>query len=87
VYAPEHDQPGGQETRQFVVDWKTTAPPIDWPFIVTTARVKGDGHEDMTFTRYLATITTIDGSKNLNADVAGFIAAQGYGHGIGYKAA
>jgi endonuclease YncB( thermonuclease family) len=84
VYAPELNQPGGPECQAFVADWVAThsALAVAWPVVVTTARMKVADHEQMTFTRYVGTVTSLDGSDNLNLDVQAFIDAQGYGPGI-----
>lgn len=85
VYAPELRQPGGKECREFVNNWFTVSDPnfVRWPFVVTTARMKVADREQKTLDRYVATITTIDGSKNLNAEVAEFIHKNKYGGGSG----
>jgi len=83
VYAPEHDQPGGPETTAFVTAWFQTLPDLPWPFVVTTMRMKTVDREQTTFTRYVALVASLDGSRSLNADVTAFVEAQGYPRGIG----
>jgi len=82
VWAPELRQPGGVECRQFVVDWLARQGPVKWPVVVTTARTSTD-REVTTFGRYVATITSLDGTDNLNLAVMGFVAEHGYGGGTG----
>ena len=85
VYAPELKQPGGPETRQFVVDWlaRYAMVPLRFPFVVTTARGPRSDQEITTFERYVAVVESLDRSHNLNMDVQAFITAQGYPGGIG----
>jgi len=84
VYAPELTQPGGPETRQFVVDWLARyALPVRFPFVVTTARGPRSDREITTLERYVAVVESLDHSHNLNVDVSAFITAQGYPGGIG----
>ena len=84
VYAPELSQPGGPETRQFVVDWLARyALPVRFPFVVTTARGPRSDKELTTLERYISLVETLDHSHNLNMDVQAFVTAQGYGGGIG----
>ena len=56
VYAPELAQPGGPETRQFVVDWiaRYALIPLRFPFIVTTARGPRSDKELTTLERYIS---------------------------------
>lgn len=82
VFAPELKQPGGPECRQFVIDWIAKQGPLKWPFVVTTARTRTD-HEVETFGRYVGTVTSLDGTDNLNLAVMSFVAANGYGGGTG----
>lgn len=74
VWAPELTQPGGPETKVFVQDWFAALPLSKWPFVVTTIRMKATDREQMTFDRYVAVVTSIDGSRNLNADVTAWLA-------------
>jgi endonuclease YncB( thermonuclease family) len=83
VYAPELKQVGGPETSQFVTDWLARQPLTEWPVVVTTARMKRSDREQTTLGRWVATVTSLDGSENLNLDVIQFVAEQGYGGGIG----
>lgn len=82
VFAPELRQPGGRETRQFVVDWLAyRAGAVKWPWLVVTSRTAD--HETTTFARYVATVSTLDGTQTLNTAVTAFVRAQGYGGGVG----
>lgn len=85
VFAPELSQPGGPETRQFVVDWlaRYSLIPLRFPFIVTTARGPRSDRELTTLERYISNVETLDHSHNLNMDVQAFVTAQGYGGGTG----
>lgn len=81
VFAPELKEPGGPETRQFVLDW-IAKQPGKWPVVVTTARTKTD-KDALTFDRYLGTVTSLDGTDSLNLAVMAFVAEHGYGGGTG----
>lgn len=76
VWAPELTQPGGPEAKQFVEAWFAALPPAAWPFVVTTVRMKTTDREQMTFDRYVALVTSIDGSRSLNADVTAWLGAR-----------
>lgn len=89
VFAPEMDQAGGEECRQFVVNWlkeimasygKT---PPKWPFVRINARMKLKDSEQKTLDRFVSTITNIDGTRNLNAEIMQFVIEKGYGRGTG----
>lgn len=85
VWAPELNQTGGPETKEFVVNWldgKTLAG-TTWSFIITTARMKTVDREQKTFDRYVATLTTMDNSYNLNVDVMDFVMRNNYAGGSG----
>jgi hypothetical protein len=85
VFAPELKDNGGHETHEFVISWLSArvSPSIGWPFVVTTARTKVSDKEVETLGRYVGTLTTLDGTDNLNVDVMQFIRAKGYGGGTG----
>jgi hypothetical protein len=89
AFAPEHDEQGGSETREFVVTWLDEHDPDgdEWPFVVTTERVRAGTHEVTTLGRYVGTLTALDGYSILNEDINAFVASKGYGRGIGAKAA
>jgi hypothetical protein len=89
TFAPEHDEPGGPETREFVETWLNEHDPDgdEWPFVVTTARVRAGTHEVTTLGRYVGTLTAFDGYSSLNEDINAFVASKGYGRGIGSVAA
>jgi endonuclease YncB( thermonuclease family) len=84
TFAPEHDEPGGAETTAFATEWVEWNNPdhVDWPFVVTTLRIKADTHEVQTLGRYVGTVRSDDGDT-LNAAVRDYVASEGYGHGIG----
>lgn len=85
VYAPELSQPGGKEVRDFVTEWfmKNGHEIAKWKFVVTTARMKVADREQKTLDRYVATITNLDGTANLNLEVMAFVMANGYLGGVG----
>lgn len=83
VFAPELTQPGGPECRSVVMAWLTNhSDGSAWPFLLETFRTPRSDTEVMTLSRYVGRITAADGSC-LNDVVQAFIAAQGYGGGIG----
>lgn len=85
VFAPELKQDGGAETQAFVARWidETTLAGVPYSHVVTTARTVRSDKEQTTLGRYVATVTSHDGSRNLNAEVTEFIASHGYPHGAG----
>jgi endonuclease YncB( thermonuclease family) len=83
VWAPEMKAPGGTETRDFVKRWFYSLPLTKWNFVVTTIRMASTDREQKTFDRYVATITSLDGSRSLNAEVTQFVQEKGYGGGTG----
>lgn len=85
VFAPELKQVGGLECQEFVRNWFAwrRSATSKWDFVVTTARMKVADKEQKTLDRYLGTVTSIDGSQNLNVDVMQFIAQNGYDGGTG----
>lgn len=87
TFAPELDDAGGPETRDFVTDWfkKRITTKTRWNFIVITARMKVADHEQRTLARYVGTVTSLDGTDNLNLAVMQFVISKGYSGGIGAK--
>lgn len=83
VYAPESHDPGGPETREYVRSWFLSLPEASWPFVVHTVRMKQTDREQMTFTRYVAMVTSLDGSRSLNADVTAWLEQHDYPRGVG----
>jgi endonuclease YncB( thermonuclease family) len=85
TFAPELKQPGGKETRQFVLDWLNESDPDgdEWPFVVTTIRTRAD-KEAQTLGRYVGILHDVEG-RCLNDDINDFVADKGYAHGIGSK--
>lgn len=84
VYCPEKHEPGYAECRDFTEAWlksEKTRSGAEWPFVVTTTRMKIADKEATSLERYLATITSLDGSRSLNAAVETFRIAKGYGPG------
>jgi hypothetical protein len=89
VFAPELDDPGGPECRQFVLDWIKDVlasygnNPPKWPFVRINARMKVKDAEQKTLDRFVSTITNMDGTRNLNAEIIQFIHENGYSGGTG----
>ena len=83
VWAPELKDQGGPEVQLFVQRWFLRYSISKWPFVVWSHRMKMADKEQMTFNRYVGSITTADGKRNLNTDVMAYIVAQGYTGGIG----
>ena len=83
VWAPESNQTGGKETKEFVEGWFAKLPSIEWNFVVTTVRMKTVDKEQKTFDRYVGFVTSQDGTDNLNTEVMEFIHSRGYGGGTG----
>lgn len=84
VFCPEMDERGGPECQEFVESWfrqRLTKP--RWNFVVITARKPRADKEAETLSRYVGTITSIDGTDNLNAAIIDFVQRKGYGRGIG----
>ena len=88
VFAPELSQPGGPETRQHLEAMlhAEELTGYTWPVIITTARTPRSDVEVETLGRYVATITGLDQTRNINLELAAWITAQGYGGGIGAPA-
>jgi len=85
VSAPEHNQPGGLECRDFLVAWFKQVAVRRWPLhVVTVPNLTLEPSERRTFIRYLATVSDIAASgRVLNVDLAGFLAQHPeWGHGI-----
>jgi endonuclease YncB( thermonuclease family) len=99
VYAPELSQPGGAETRSFVIDWLQEAAILSanvtpWPLSVETFKTR-TGNDVQTLNRYVAMVYAGDPEAVragpgfaqvpcLNRDVIAFLAAHPeWGHGIG----
>ncbi len=87
VYAPELSQPGGKECKDFVSEWfeKNSIDGIRWEFIVTTVRMKRTDREQTSLSRYVAVVTNLTSTSNLNAEISQFIQDNGYGGGTGVK--
>lgn len=83
TWAPELKDIGGAEVQLFVHRWFIRHSKSKWPFIVWSTRMKEADKEQMTFNRYVGTITTADGKHSINSDVMAYIVQQGYTGGIG----
>lgn len=86
VYAPEIREPGGIECRDFLNSWFKSQSILTvsrWSFIVTTALMKVADREQKSLDRYLGTITSLSGTRNLNLEIMQFIVSKGYGGGTG----
>lgn len=83
VYAPEKGEPGWAECTNFTADWlgREAASGATWPFVVTTVRMARTDREQTTLERYLCTVTSLDSTRHLNAELVEFIHAAGYGPG------
>ena len=85
VYCPERGEPGYQECRDFTQAWMDHEAQVAgtaWPLVVTTHRMRTVDREQTTLERYVATVTSLDGSRNLNLDLAAFVLDHGFGSGI-----
>lgn len=86
VFAPEHNQPGGIECRDFLAAWFRGLSVRRWPALVRTVPNNTlEPSERRSFVRYLATVSDIaEPSRVLNVDLAGFLSQHPeWGHGIG----
>ena len=85
VYCPELSEPGGPECQKFVAAWfkRHKLPRVRWSFVVITARMKRTDREETTLSGYVGTITSLDGTANLNAEISEFVRSRGYGGGTG----
>jgi len=86
VYAPEHNQPGGQETKQFVVNWMLGLnETLEWPMLVTTSITKQtEPTEKQTFVRYIADVRDIARNRWLNDNLRAWLLMHDeWGGGIG----
>jgi endonuclease YncB( thermonuclease family) len=85
VSAPEKDQPGGLECRDFTTAWLgQVSPQLRWPLhVITVPNTNPEPTERRTFVRYLATVSDITDGRVLNADLALFLNQHPeWGHGI-----
>lgn len=86
VSAPEHNQPGGLECRDFLVAWfKQCSATRRWPLhVLTVPNLTLEPAERRTFVRYLATVRDItDETRILNVELATFLSQYPeWGHGI-----
>lgn len=88
VWAPELSQPGGPETKAFVEKWhQDRAGGHRWPFLVVTMLVRAQDPDTSeakkTLDRLVAVVTCVATNESLNLAVTDFVAARGYGGGIG----
>ena len=83
VYAPELSQPGGPETRRFVIDWVGShGDGTDWPFLLETFRTPRSDVDVRTLSRYVGVLSSASG-ESLNVAVQAFVTARGYDGGVG----
>lgn len=85
VFAPELKDPGGPETHDFVVSWVNShMGTLTWPFVWWSARMpKADRDQQAIGGRYVGTLTSLDGTENLNLAIMQFVHDNGYGGGTG----
>ena len=83
TFAPELNQLGGPEARDYAAAWVKARSVGDWPFVVQMIRNKSNTHEVTTFGRYVAMVYTADLTECLNVAVSAFVASKGYGGGTG----
>jgi len=89
VFAPELHEHGGMECREFVKEWLNDVlhsygpTPPTWPFVKISARMKVRDSEQKTLDRFVNTITNLDGTRSLNAEIIQFIQERGYSGGTG----
>jgi len=75
VYAPELRDPGGYETREYVLDWMAELPSVNWPLLIRTdPNTTPEPEERRSFVRYIATVWDIGEIRCLNVDLRGFLA-------------
>ena len=83
VFAPELAQPGGPETRRFVIDWVGShGDGTDWPFLLETFRTPRSDVDVRTLSRYVGVLSLASG-ESLNVAVQAFVTARGYDGGVG----
>jgi hypothetical protein len=86
VSAPEHNQPGGLECRDFLIAWFAQCTPTRrWNVLVDTLPNHTlEPNERRSFVRYLANVRDItEPDRVLNEDLARFLAQHPeWGHGI-----
>lgn len=77
VKAPEMNQLGGKETKQFVENWCGTLLPLKWPISITTSVTTSlEPVEKLTFTRYIGFVYKIDTHESLNSAINLFLASH-----------
>lgn len=76
VSAPELGQPGGQEARQFAIEWAASASVRSWPLLIRTQPNSNiEPTERRTLTRYLAKVLYINSSfPSLNSMLRVYLA-------------
>lgn len=72
VYAPKLDDPGGKECQEFISQWfiSHSSSKGRWDFIVTTTQ--------MGRFEFVAVVTDLTASSNLNAEMAKFVYEKGW---------
>lgn len=85
VFCPEMHESGGPECQEFVESWfrQRLRANIRWNFIVITARTPRSDKAQTTLSRYVGTVTSLDGTDNLNTAIIDFVQRKGYSRGIG----
>lgn len=80
VNAPYLTQPGGPECQEFLSEWINNNNPSQtrWSYIVTTFRMRRTDREQVSSNRYVAVVTNMTNTSNLNAELAEFIQTKGY---------
>jgi len=79
VSAPEMSQPGGIDTRLFVMNWLEhwNLSLLEWPlYVVTEKNTNIEPDEKRTFTRYVAKVYDINKKSCLNDDINAFLASH-----------
>ena len=77
VWAPELSEPGGPETRTWVLDWlEANTFTRRWPLLVDTQpNTNPEPEERRSFIRWIATVRAIDGPlTTLNDAVSSYLA-------------
>lgn len=80
VWAPELKEPGGPETRQFILDWLAR---YNNTVVAISARTPRSDKDQSTLGRYVQVVTSPDGTENLNLAIMAFVSERGYGGGVG----
>lgn len=82
VWAPELNEPGGNEVRGYLGFVIHSVPVEEWPFVVHFHKTK-TGKDIKSFDRYVATVMIKDGNNSLNSLIMQYISDKGFTGGIG----